>query len=170
MAKPLQLQFNRSVEYINIPDDDGETLYEWGVKTDDESLQTMLVRVGNAFERAKQLSDAADAATTPEELEAANAEIVKLQKRVISAIIGPDGYEDILEYIGDGEKVDPSKHIRTIGDVFGSLCVWLYERCTSKQLREAGIYFEGEQRRMGGKWAPNNRKARRSKKKGGKRK
>jgi len=169
MAKTTTLQVNRKSERINIRDDDGRVAYEWEVATDDESLQTMLVRVGNAFERAKELADASDAATTPEELEQTTKEIVKLQKRVISAIIGPQGYQDILEYIGDGEAVDPARYIRNVGDVFGSLCVWLYQRCTSKQLREAGVYFEGEQRRTNGQWTPDNRKARRAKKGGKKR-
>ena len=164
------LQVNKKQEIIGIEDANGEPLYEWAVNTDDDSLQKMLNRVQNAFLRAPDLEEKARNAKTPEEAREANEATVKLQKRGISAIIGERGYNDILEYIGDGEPVDPYDHIITIGDVFGTLCVWLYERCTAKQLREAGLYVQAEQRRTGGAWAPKNRaggkKAGKGKKKG----
>ena len=156
-----RLQINKKQEIIGIEDEHGEPLYEWVVNTDDDSLQKMLNRVNNAFLRAPDLQEKAANATTPEEAREANEATVKLQRRGISAIIGEAGYNDILEYIGDGVPVDPYDHIITIGDVFGSLCVWLYERCTAKQLREAGLYFEAEKKRNGNHWAPDNRAARR---------
>lgn len=160
------LQINKRQETIGIEGPNGEPLYEWVVDTDDESLQKMLNRVQNAFLRAPDLEEKARNAETPEEVREANEATVKLQRRGISAIIGEDGYNDILEYIGDGEPVDPYDHIITIGDVFGTLCVWLYERCTSKQLREAGMFLQAEQRRTGGQWVPNNRANRRKPGKG----
>lgn len=160
------LQINKRQEIIGIEDENGEPLYEWVVDTDDDSIQRMLNRVQNAFLRAPDLEEKARNAKTEEEAREANEATVKLQRRGISAIIGEQGYNDILEYIGDGEPVDPYDHIITIGDVFGTLCVWLYERCTSKQLREAGLYMQAEQRRTGGNWAPNNRNTRRKSGKG----
>lgn len=160
------LQVNKKQETIGIEDADGEVLYEWTVNTDDDSLQKMLNRVQNAFLRAPDLEEKAANAKTPEEAREANEATVKLQRRAISAIIGEQGYNDILEYIGDGEPVDPYDHIITIGDVFGSLCMWLYERCTSKQLREAGLFMQAEQRRTGGVWVPKNRSNRRKSGKG----
>lgn len=157
------LQVNKRRETIGIEGADGEPLYEWTVSTDDDSLQKMLNRVQNAFLRAQDLEEKASSAKTPEEAREANEATVKLQRRAISAIIGEEGYNDILEYIGDGEPVDPYDHIITIGDVFGALCVWLYERCTAKQLREAGVYFERENERTGGQWMPDNRATRRAK-------
>ena len=142
------LQVARKQEAICIAGPDGEPLYEWLVSTDDASLQRMLNKVGNSFDRARDLAAKAEGAATPEEAREANEETVKLQKRVISAIVGEQGYQDILEYIGDGEPVDPYDYIIVIGDVFGALCVWLYERCTSKQLRDAGVYIQGEAARL----------------------
>lgn len=137
------LRINRQTEIIKV-EDDGEALYEWEVPTDDASVERMLGLVGSAIQSAATLTSAQDGAKTEEERDKATADLVKLQKRVISAIIGPDGYTDVLTYIGDGKPCDPKKNIVNIGDVFGALCVWLYERCTAKQLREAGVYFERE--------------------------
>ena len=155
------LKINRQHETIKVDDEDGSALYEWKVPTDDDSLNRTLNMVGNAMIRAKDLSDEQAKATTPEEAKEATDSLVKLQKRVISAIIGADGYQDVLCYIGDGEPCDPAKNIVNIGDVFGALCVWLYEHCTSKQLRDAGIYFDGEKKNA--QWRPDNRASRRAK-------
>ncbi len=157
------LQVTKRKEVISIDGPDGEPLYEWEVATDDASLQRMLNRVQNAFERARDLGEQAATAQTPEEVRAANEATVKLQKRAVSAIIGEQGYRDLLEYIGDGEPVDPYEHIIAIGDVFGALCVWLYERCTAKQLRDAGVYFDAVKKGAGAQWTPDNRAARRAK-------
>lgn len=154
------LKINRQQETIKV-EDGGETLYEWTVQTDDDNLNRTLNMVGNAMIRAQEMTEMQSAAKTPEEIEKANGDLVKLQKRVISAIIGADGYQDVLCYIGDGEPCDPAKNIVNIGDVFGALCVWLYEHCTSKQLRDAGIYFDGEKKNA--QWRPDNRAARRAK-------
>lgn len=152
------LKINRQVETIDVRADDGSALYEWNVRTDDASMQRMISMVGNALDRAHSLTDKAEKADTDEARSEANADIARLQKRVISAIIGSDGYNDVLEYIGGGEPCDPMENIVNIGDVFGALCVWLYERCTAKQLREAGVYFERQR-----KSEPPNRAARRAK-------
>lgn len=137
------LRINRQTEIINVQDGE-ETLYSWEIPTDDESIDRMLGMVGSAIESAESLTDKQNSAKTDDEREKAEKDLVKLQKRVISAIIGSDGYNDVLTYIGDGKPCDPAKNIVNIGDVFGALCVWLYEHCTAKQLREAGVYFEVE--------------------------
>lgn len=153
------IKINREVEHITVKDDDGEVMFDWAVKTDDKSLEQMLHLVGNAMDRAGEYSQKAAEAETPEDIAELNEMSVRLFRRTISAIIGPEGYQDVLTYIGDGEPCDPANNIANIGEVFASLCTWLYSRCTSKQLREAGVYFEAE-----------SRKARRAKKSGKKRK
>lgn len=153
------IKINREVEHITVKDDDGEVMFDWAVKTDDKSLEQMLHLVGNAMDRAGEYSQKAAEAETPEDIAELNEMTVRLFRRTISAIIGPEGYQDVLTYIGDGEPCDPANNIANIGEVFASLCTWLYSRCTSKQLREAGVYFEAE-----------SRKARRAKKSGKKRK
>lgn len=156
----LELKINRKIEKIAVRDDDGTVIYEWSVPTDDASLQRMLNLVANAFERAKDLDEQISAATTPEDERKAVESTAKLQRRAISAIVGEQGYADILEYIGDGEPVDPCEHIVSVGDVFGALCMWLYERCSSRQLREAGAFFEKEAKSLskGGKARKAKRK------------
>lgn len=153
------IKINREVEHITVKNDDGEVMFDWAVKTDDKSLAQMLHLVGNAMDRAGKYSQKAAEAETPEDIAELNEMTARLFRRTISAIIGPEGYQDVLTYIGDGEPCDPANNIANIGEVFASLCTWLYSRCTSKQLREAGVYFEAE-----------SRKARRAKKSGKKRK
>lgn len=142
------IKINREVEHITVKDDDGEVLYDWTVKTDDRSLEQTLHLVGNAMDRASEFAKKADAAETEEEVAELNEIMVRLFKRTISAIIGPKGYQDVLTYIGDGQPCDPANNISNIGEVFASLCTWLYSKCTNKQLREAGVYFETESRNM----------------------
>lgn len=158
------LKINRQIETIKV-EDNGETLYEWEVATDDKSIEQMLSKIGSSLDRAHTLVDKEAKAKNDEERAEANAMIVRLQKRVITSVIGSQGYLDVLEYIG-GEygPADPSENIRNIGDIFAALCVFVYERCTSKQLREVGVYFEREEKRTGGKWTPDNRKTRRTQK------
>lgn len=142
------LKINREVEHITVKDDDGEVLLDWVVRTDDESIEQTLKLVGNAMDRAAEYSKKAEAAETDEEIAELNDMTVRLFKRTISAIIGPEGYQELLTYIGDGTPCDPAKNIANIGEVFASLCTWLYARCTSRQLREAGVYFEAEGRKV----------------------
>lgn len=158
------LKINRQVETIKVDNPDGSTAYEWRIATDDKNLVKMLHMVGNAMDRFATLQRKIDdeKLSAEERAEAENA-MVKLMKRIVSAIIGEQGWADVLEYIGDGVPCDPAKNIINIGEVFAALVTWLYEHCTSKQLREAGVYFQAEQRRTGGKWAPDNSAARRSK-------
>lgn len=156
------LDINRKHEKIRV-EEGGRTVLEWRIATDDKSIEDMIAKIGNAVDRAHILVEKEAEAETDEERREANDMIVRLQKRVITAIIGADGYRDVLTYIGDGEPCDPSENIRNIGEVFAALCVWLYERCTSKQLREMGVYFQREDDRMGGKWVPDNRASRRAK-------
>jgi hypothetical protein len=158
------IKVNRQVEKITVPGDDGEAAIVWKIRTDDKSMDSMLKMVGNAIDRAQALTEKSDEAQTEEELAETNRAIVHLQKRVISAIVGADGYDELLLYIGGGKPADPAENIVNIGDVFGALCVWLYERCTAKQLREAGVMFQGERERTQGQWMPDNRASRRKKK------
>lgn len=48
----------------------------------------------------------------------------------------------------DGEQVDPAENIVNVGEVLAGLVTWLYEHCTSKQLREAGMYAQRQSKSM----------------------
>lgn len=158
------LKINRQIETIKVTDPDGTTAYEWRIPTDDESMETMLHMVGNAMDRSAAIQKKIDRAQEDAEAAAeAKAAMVRLLKRTVSAIIGNQGWNDVLTYIGDGKPCDPEKNIANIGEVFAALTTWLYEHCTSKQLREAGIYFEREGSRTVEKRMPDNRARRREK-------
>ncbi len=80
----------------------------WRVPFDDESVEGYLAKVSSAIDRAQDNERRAEAATTPEERRAANEAQVRLIKRVVSAFIGTDGWDELLRWLGDGEPVDPA--------------------------------------------------------------
>ena len=153
------IKINRSVEHIVVRDEDGEVAYRWKVRTDDASLERTTRLVGDAMSRCHALSDELVAAETDEERKRTAVTLVHLFKRTTCAIIGEQGWEDVLAYIGDGEPVDPAEHINDLGEVFAALVSWLWEHCSNKQLREAGVYFQGQKQ-----YVPKNRAGRRKKK------
>ena len=152
------IRINRAVETIEVRDEDGEVACSWKVRTDDETMERTLRMVGNAMDRFKAVNDEIAAAETEEERQRATEVMVRLFKRTITAIIGEQGWHDVLAYIGDGEECDPAANIANLGEVFAALVTWLYDRCSSKQLREAGVYFNAEKAKL-----PMNRKQRRAK-------
>jgi hypothetical protein len=157
------IRINRAVETIEVRDENGDVACSWKVRTDDENLERMLRMVGNAMDRFAALNDEMTQAETDEERQKAAETMARLFKRTITAIIGEQGWHDVLAYIGDGEECDPAANIANLGEVFAALTTWLWNHCSSKQLREAGVYFTAEKAKL-----PMNRKQRRAKKKGGK--
>ena len=115
---------------------------KWTVGTDDASIERMLNAIRNSILRAKSLSDAQREAVDEADADALTDEVVALQKGVISTVIGEQGYEDILAYMGDGEPVDPREHTVTIGDVMAALSVWVHRHCASSGIQDADAYFE----------------------------
>ena len=138
------LNINREVEKIIIPGEEGQENTILEVFTDDKSIEQPLHQVGNAMDRFAVLQSKLDKAQNEEAIKEQQDAMVRLFKRTISAIVGTDGWNKILEYIGDGKPADPANNILNLGEIFAALVTWLYERCTSKQLRNAGIKFERE--------------------------
>ena len=142
------IKINRSIEHIVVRDEDGEAACDWAVRTDDASMERMTRLVGDAMSRFHALSDGLGAAESDEERKRASEAMARLFKRTICAVIGEQGWEDVLAYIGDGEPVDPAEHVNDLGEVFAALVNWLWEHCSNKQLREAGAYFQGQKQHM----------------------
>nr|DAQ98695.1 MAG TPA: hypothetical protein [Caudoviricetes sp.] len=157
------IRINRAVETIEVRDENGDVACSWKVRTDDESLERTLRMVSGAMDRFAALNAEMAQAETDEERQKAAETMARLFKRTITAIIGEQGWHDVLAYIGDGEECDPAANIANLGEVFAALTTWLWNHCSSKQLREAGVYFTAEKAKL-----PMNRKQRRAKKKGGK--
>lgn len=155
------IRINRAVETIEVRDEDGEVACSWKVRTDDESLERTLRMVGNAMDRFGALSGEMAQAETDEERKRAAESMARLFKRTITAIIGEEGWHDVLAYVGGGEECDPAENTANLGEVFAALVTWLWKHCSSKQLREAGAYFSAEKAKL-----PRNRRQRRAKKKG----
>lgn len=138
------LNINREVEKIIIHGEEGQEDTILEVFTDDKSIEQTLHQVGSAMDRFAVLQSKLDKAQNEEAIKEQQDAMVRLFKRTISAIVGTDGWNKILEYIGDGKPADPANNILNLGEIFAALVTWLYERCTSKQLRNAGVKFERE--------------------------
>lgn len=137
------LKINKQIEKIIIPSDDGEDVV-LEVSTDDNNIGRTLHLVGNAMDKFATLQKKMDSAEDEAQLDESKEAITHLFKRCISAIVGDDGWKKILEFIGDGKAVDPKENILTLGEVFAALVTWLYQHCTSQQLRSAGVYLQRE--------------------------
>ncbi len=142
------LRMSRPYEdiYFDDPEDDPGTP-RFRVYFDDDSVEEMLGKVSDAIDRAQSLGRKAKEADTPEERAEATETMVRLQKRVISAFIGTDGYQELLEWMGGGEAVDPAKHVVAMGEVFAQLMMLLGRKATSEQLRACGLYYSQEGRK-----------------------
>lgn len=142
------LHLNRRVETINIQNEYGEAVLSWQIPTDDKHLEIMLKAVGDAMSRFSAVWSKIEKAADKGEEDEAKSAMVHLLKRTVTAILGQDAWSEILDYMGDGVEIDPADYIMDLGEIFAALCTWLYERCTSQQLRDAGIFFRQEQANM----------------------
>ncbi|OUP37964.1 hypothetical protein [Olsenella sp. An188] len=111
---------------------------------DDESMEAMLGKVANAIDRAQSLNAKAATARSDEDRAEVTQMMVHLQKRVIVAFIGADGYQRLLEWMGDGEAIDPAKYTSALGEVFAQFLMLLGRRATNEQLRACGLYYSQE--------------------------
>lgn len=141
-------RINREIEKIIVPTEDDQEDIVFQIFTDDKSIELMLHQVGNAMDRFAALQSKLDKAASKEDVTKAQDAMVRLFKRTITAIIGEEGWNQILTYIGDGTPIDPAQNILTLGEVFAALVTWLYDHCTSQQLRNAGVYLKNEQKNV----------------------
>lgn len=142
------LRMSRPYEdiYFEDPMDNPQTP-RFRVYFDDRSIEEMLGKVANAIDRAQSLDRKAKAASTPDERAEVTEMMVHLQKRVIVSFIGPDGYQKLLEWMGDGEVIDPAKHVSALGEVFAQLMMLLGRKATNEQLRACGLYYSQESKK-----------------------
>lgn len=144
------IKLNKQVEHVILESGDDELDIE--IRTDDASIERMIKMVGNALDRfasiQREIDEAAETGD-PEAVGKATDAMVRLERRVIVAIAGEGAYEGILSLMSDdGDAVDPAENIANVGEVLAGLVTWLYDHCTSKQLREAGVYAERQSRNM----------------------
>ncbi len=141
------LNINKEYEEIIIPGGEGEDVV-LSVCTSDANIEATLHKVGNAIDRFQVLSSNVNLASSEDDLEQAKDALSNLIARTTSAIVGEQGWLDILTFIGDGTPVDPKENISTLGEVFAALVTWLYDHCSNKQLRAAGVYLQRETKGM----------------------
>lgn len=133
--------------YLEDPKENPDTP-RFRVWLDDRSIEEMLGKIKDAVERAQEMGRLSQEEETDEDRERINKMLARHQRRVISAVIGPDGYQGILEWMGDGEAVDPETHVRQLGEVYGALLTMVARKATSEKLRECGLHFDEQRRKM----------------------
>lgn len=142
------LRMSRPYEDIYFEDPmDNPSTPRFRVYFDDRSIEEMLGKVANAIDRAQSLDRKAKTASTPEERAEVTEMMVHLQKRVIVAFIGAEGYQKLLEWMGDGEAIDPHRYVGALGEVFAQLMMLLGRKATNEQLRACGLYFSQESKK-----------------------
>lgn len=135
--------------YLEDPAENPDTP-RFRVWLDDRSIEEMLGKIKDAVDRAQEISRRDAEAKTDEERAEVNRMMARHQRRVISAVIGADGYRTVLEWMGGGEAIDPDTHVRQLGEVYGALLTMVARKATSEQLRECGMYFSEQSRRGAG--------------------
>lgn len=129
--------------FFEDPDENPDTPH-FRVWFDDESIEAMLGKVATAIDRASSLNRKLGEAQTPEQRAEITQTMVHLEKRVIVAFIGADGYDALLSWMGGGEAVDPARFTSMLGEVMGSFLTLLGRKATNEQLRRCGLYFSQE--------------------------
>lgn len=139
------LDIKRAYEdvYLADPMDDPDTPH-WRVDFSDAAIDGYLANVRDAIDRAQSLTRAMDAAEDAEGLASATQSLAKLEERVIATFIGTDGYEELLTWMGGGERIDPAGYTTQLGEVFAVFMGMLGRYVTNEKLRDCGIYY-GEQ-------------------------
>lgn len=139
----LRLQRPYEDIYFEDPEDNPDTP-RFRVFFDDESIDALLAKVSNAIDRAQSLNRKLDQAQTDEQRAEITQMMVHLEKRVIVAFIGTDGYDRLLSWMGDGEPIDPAKHTSMLGEVMASFLMLLGRKATNENLRRCGLYYSQE--------------------------
>lgn len=139
------LRLSRPFEdvYFEDPNDNPDTP-SFRVYFDDDSIETMLSKVSDAIDRAQSIQRKLNQAETAEDRAELIEMMVHLEKRVIVAFIGTDGYDQLLTWMGGGEAIDPSKYTSMLGEVMASFLMMLGRKATNEQLRKCGFYYSQE--------------------------
>ena len=139
------LRISRPFEdvYFEDPNDNPDTP-RYRVYFDDGSIETMLSKVSDAIDRAQSIQWKLDKAENEEDRAELIEMMTHLEKRVIVAFIGIEGYDQLLKWMGDGEPIEPSKYTSMLGEVMASFLMMLGRKATNEQLRRCGLYYSQE--------------------------
>lgn len=139
------LRISRPFEdvYFEDPNDNPDTP-RYRVYFDDGSIETMLSKVSDAIDRAQSIQRKLDKAENEEDRAELIEMMTHLEKRVIVAFIGIEGYDQLLKWMGDGEPIEPSKYTSMLGEVMASFLMMLGRKATNEQLRRCGLYYSQE--------------------------
>ena len=129
--------------YFDDPETNPDTPH-FRIWFDDENIDALLRKVSNAIDRAQGLERKIINADNEEERAEVTQMMVHLQKRVIVSFIGSDGYQRLLEWMGGGNAIDPSKYIGALGEIFAQFMMLLGRKATNEQLRSCGLYYSEE--------------------------
>lgn len=138
VISPNNKTSNRAYETIYLKDPD---IYpdapSWTIPLDDEAITTMQKIAKGAIDKAAHLGKLELAADDDIEYDKIQDDLVKLQKRTIIAVVGDQGYRDILVWMSPDETpVEHKDYIVQLGEVFAGFLVALEALVTSPELRK----------------------------------
>lgn len=134
----------------------------WEVDFGDASINRIRSIIADAVKRVKWLSDEKSAKELQGDEDGARKlteDMARLQKRVVQAFVGHDGYEQTLAWLGGGERVDPLDCVTQMGDIMAALMLMFAERAGNDRLVELGDDMRKRARR--GKAGKKQKKQRR---------
>ena len=134
---------HRQTERIEVKDEDGGVAFALELRTDDGSLERMLAETQAALDDYQRSVPDGSAAEGDDAAQAA----ARMQRRCITSIAGEDGYHETLAYIGGGAECDPAENLNNVGEVWGALMVWLYDRVARSGIADAAEYLGSQARR-----------------------
>lgn len=142
------LRVPRSYEDVYFEDpEENPGAARYRVNFDDDAVDALIAKVGNAIDRAQGNDRAAREASTAEERAEANRAQARLIERTVEAFVGRDGWDELLRVVGGGEAVEPERHIRALGEVFAQLMLMLGRHVSVENLTKCGIYYSREAER-----------------------
>lgn len=139
------LRVSRPYEDICFEDpEDNPDTPRFRVTFDDEGIEEMLRKVSDAIDRAQSIERKLQAVRSDEERAELTEMMTHLEKRVIVAFIGAEGYDELLEWMGGGKAIDPARYTSALGEVMASFLMLLGRKATNEQLRKCGLYYSQE--------------------------
>lgn len=109
----------------------------WTIPLDDKSITAMQKIAKRAIDKAEHLGKLELAAINEVEYDKVQEDMVKLQKRTIVAVVGEQGYRDVLLWMSPDENpIEHKDYIVQLGEVFAGFLVALEVLITSPELRK----------------------------------
>ena len=140
----MQLSLSRVYEDVFLEDPkENPDAPRWRVDFSDEAIEGYVAKVAAALDRTPDLERQMAAAKSDGERDEGARSLARLYKRVITAFIGPEGYDALLSWMGGGERITEERYTMQLGEVFAAFLTMLGRHASREQLLACGEYYSG---------------------------